>query len=286
MNKRKNRRKCESALWFLILFLLICSGCGRQEYLQEELVGEESGQSEESAVGTVPPKGGETVPSVAVPPKEGEIVPSVAVAPLLEWEDLETENLADMLQDTCGGMMVQLVAGQFLGSGVIYGDFEDRLVIVTAGHVMVDAADGVKVTFVDGWEMDTTDFFLSELADLAVIKVPLTEIPSQRLENYMAVNVDKPGYDNMRTGDGCIVMGCRSGVAEDAYEGIVLEPWIFMEDYGQYMTWVRAAGKPGMSGGGLFDRQGHFLGILSGRSEDGEWAVVPLALMLEALNLG
>ena len=40
-----------------------------------------------------------------------------------------------------------------------------------------------------------------------------------------------------------------------------------------------------MSGGGLFDRQGHFLGIISGGSEDGELAVVPLSLMLAEVEL-
>ena len=52
-----------------------------------------------------------------------------------------------------------------------------------------------------------------------------------------------------------------------------------MEDYGQYMIWAKAEGMPGMSGGGLFDRNGHFLGSLSGRNDDGELSVVPLSLL-------
>lgn len=214
---------------------------------------------------------------------DGVAPQNAETAPLLKWEDPETENLAGMLQDTCGGMMVQLTAGRYTGSGVICGTEEDCLVIVTAGHVLADTADGVQVVFADGWEIKTVDFSLSELADMAFLKVPLREIPAQRLEKYMTANVDKSSYDSLQAGDGCIVMGCKSGVAEDAYEGIVLEPWIYMEDYGQYMIWVKAAGKPGMSGGGLFDRRGHFLGILSGVSEDGEWAVVPLALVMAEL---
>ena len=34
-----------------------------------------------------------------------------------------------------------------------------------------------------------------------------------------------------------------------------------------------------MSGGGLFDLQGHFLGILCGTDEEGEVAVVPLSIL-------
>lgn len=207
----------------------------------------------------------------------------IAVAPLLTWEDPDRENLAGMLQRECGGMMVQLEAGQFLGSGVIYSADENTLVIVTASHVLANADGGVKITFVDGWEAESDDYMLWERADLAMVRLALEQIPEERLKGYRLVNVDRDAYDKLQEGDGCIVMGSRSGVAEEAYEGMVLEPWIYMEDYGHYMIWVKAYGKPGMSGGGLFDRQGHFLGILSGISEDEEWAVVPLALLLESL---
>ena len=268
MNREMNKRKHGTVLLVLTLFLLTCAGCGQQENLWEKSAAGERGQwvERESGVGTASPQ-------------DETAVGNAIIAPLLEWEDPETENLAGMLQDTCGGMMVQLTAGGFMGSGVIYLADENCLVIVTARHVLESAAEAVQITFADGWETETVDFSLSWLADLAILKVPLREIPAQRLEKYMTANVDKVSCDSLQAGDGCIVMGSRSGVAEDAYEGTVLDAWIYMEDYGQYMIWVKAAGKPGMSGGGLFDRRGHLLGILSGRSEDGEWAVVPLALL-------
>lgn len=246
-------RKAGAALFILIPLLLVCSGCGKQEGIQEEQSAEES----KTAV--------------------------LAVAPLLEWQDPDTENLAGMLQENCGGMMVQLTAGRYMGSGVICGEDKDCLVIVTAAHVLADAADGVQIIFVDGSAVDTEDFSVSEQTDLAVVRVPLEAIPDERLGKYLTANLDKSSYEQLQAQDGCIVMGCKSGVAEEAYEGIVLDPWIYMEDYGQHMIWVSAYGKSGMSGGGLFDRRGHLLGILSGRSEDDEWAVVPLAQVLELL---
>ena len=266
-NRENSKRKHGALLLILIQLLLLCPGCGRQELPQAVQSEEGNGQTADGSV------------SPALPP-EDTAVQLLAKAPLLDWEDPETENLAGMLQEICGGMMVQLTAGQYVGSGVIYGAEESSLVIVTAAHVLTDAADGAQVTFVDGWETKAEEFSVSELADLAIVRIPFTEIPQDRLEKYLLANVDKSSYDNLQAGDGCIVMGSRSGVAEDAYEGTVLESWIYMEDYGQYMIWVKAAGKPGMSGGGLFDRRGHLMGILSGRSEDGEWAVVPLALVL------
>lgn len=252
MGRGDNRRK--NAVIMTILLLLTGCGC--------------------SARTVLPPKepGGQTVDERVI-----------SAAPLLTWEDPDSENLAGMLQRECGGMMVQLEAGQFLGSGVIYSADENTLVIATASHVLADAGDSVKITFVDGWAAESDDFLLWERMDLAMVRLSLEQIPEERLEEYRLVNIDRGAYDKLQEGDGCIVMGSRSGVAEEAYEGTVLEPWIYVEDYGHHMIWVKAYGKPGMSGGGLFDRQGHFLGILSGISEDEEWAVVPLIFLLENL---
>ena len=204
---------------------------------------------------------------------------TLAVCPKLQWSDPENENLADLLQKQCGGMMVQISAGNHLGSGVIYDTQGDVMVIVTAAHVLADVQDTVGVAFFDGYEAECADFSVSERSDVAVLRIPLEQIPQENAAKYYRANVDNASYQKLEEGYGCIVMGCRDGVAADAYEGIILDPWIYMEDYGQHMIWVRAAGKAGMSGGGLFDRQGRYLGILSGVNEDDEWAVVPLGVV-------
>ncbi len=216
---------------------------------------------------------------------EGEQTVSIKQMELLQFEDSGNENLADLLQRAGGGMMVQLRAGGLLGSGVICGTEEDRLLILTAAHVLEKAEDAVEVIFADGECVSADQFECSEMGDFAVVQVTAGDIPEDTLAQCLCANLDKESFDAAVSGQGCIVMGSRSGVAAEAYEGVILDHWIYMEDYGQYMMWVRAEGKPGMSGGGLFDRQGHFLGIISGGSEDGELAVVPLSLMLAEVEL-
>lgn len=207
---------------------------------------------------------------------------------LLQPEEPENENLADMLQKAGSGMMVQIQAGGLLGSGVICGTAEDQLLILTAGHVLREAQaenGDVRVIFADGADVPAHGFECSDTADFALVRVSGSEIPSESLGRYLSANIDKTSFDQAVTGTGCIVMGSRSDVAAEAYEGVILDHWIYMKDYGQYMMWVKAEGLPGMSGGGLFDRQGHFLGVLSGGNEDGELAVVPLSLILPEVAL-
>lgn len=194
------------------------------------------------------------------------------------------ESPAEQLRKNGAGMMVQVRAGNVMGSGVIYELQEDAAVILTAAHVAENADPAVLVTFCDGSAAEGGDVACSELADFAVVRVSLEGISEENRAKYFCATTDKESFDALQAGDDCIAMGCRTAVASEAYQGIVMDNWMYMEDYGQYMIWVQAEGKAGMSGGGLFDLQGRFLGILSGESGDGELAVVPLSLILTELD--
>lgn len=196
----------------------------------------------------------------------------------------EEGSPAERLWENGAGMMVQLQAGDVLGSGVIYELSEDGAVILTAAHVVEKADPAVLVTFCDGYTAESGSFVCSDLADLAVVKVCLEGISEENKTNYFCAKTDKESFDALRAGDGCIAMGCGTAVASKAYQGTIIDNWIYMEDYGQFMIWVQSEGESGMSGGGLFDLQGHFLGILSGKSSDGELAAVPLSLILTELD--
>lgn len=254
---------------FLCGLLLFQAGCGsREEAESREDAGQSSGQEESKEQ------------------DDGkEAVLSLRLMEPLQSEDPDHENLADMLQRAGSGMMVQLRAGGLLGSGVICGAKENQLLILTAAHVLEEAGDAVEVVFTENASVFTEEFECFMAGDFALVRVSGGDVSENTLERCLCANIDKNSFDEATRGQGCIVMGSRSGVAAEAYEGVILDHWIYMEDYGQYMMWVKAEGKPGMSGGGLFDRQGHLLGIISGGSEDGELAVVPLSLILAEVEL-
>lgn len=272
------------------VMLLLCSllgfpgGCGVRESDGAWVPGDGEMQESRGAGGAEIPENGAVQESGAqagsgTPEAAGER-PALRRMELLQFEDPDNENLADLLQRAGGGMMVQLRAGNLLGSGVICGVEEDKLLILTAAHVLAEAQGDVLVTFISGESVSARDFVCFASGDFALVRVAEAGLSKESLEQCLYANVDKECFDAAAAGAGCIVMGSGSGVAAQAYEGSILDTWIYMEDYGQYMMWVRAEGSPGMSGGGLFDREGHFLGILSGESEDGELAVVPLSLIL------
>lgn len=204
--------------------------------------------------------------------------------------------------------LVVVTAQGTWGSGIIYRMDGESLNVLTAAHVVEDRPPGgdrgngpggllgsvldsdsvesgetglVTVRFCDGWEVSGTDIVVSGTADVAVIRIPASEISTKRQQQYQCVYTDKEGFDKLMAGNGCAAVGIGAGAEVVRYEGYILEPWIYMEDYGQYMIWAQAGIESGMSGGGLFDDGGRLIGILSGGNEDGELAAVPLSLVLQ-----
>lgn len=177
--------------------------------------------------------------------------------------------------------LVRVKSGNLTGSGVIYKKTSDMLVIVTAAHVLEQSQTN-EITFYDGQSVAGESCYVSYSSDLAFINVPLSEMTDSRIEDYLPVNVDKKAFDALQSGAEVSFLGTNQINAEDkenSTEGVVLESWIYVEDFGQYMMLLQGAIYPGMSGGGVFDTENNFLGILCGANEKGEVAAVPLSII-------
>lgn len=198
-------------------------------------------------------------------------------------DDASTDSAAEQFLNAGSGAAAEILAGGLQGSGVIWGGTTEGVLILTAAHVLEEAEDPVRVIFGNGSEAAAEDIQIYEDIDLAILLVPWEDIPENQEKRLYRVRIDKERFDALQAEDICLAAGFRAGRLE-GYMGKVLAPWIFMEEYGQYMLWAEVEIKPGMSGGGLFDAQGNFLGILSGGSGDDEAAVVPLSVIMSVLQ--
>lgn len=184
--------------------------------------------------------------------------------------------------------IVLIKAGEAAGSGVLMGSSADgeRLMLLTAAHVLEYLADGElpTVIFADGTERSCDGYECSASMDAAVLYLADAALVKQLEKENCFAREDRLRFDNLKDGDDCIAIGCGDGGGKSVCTGEILDNWIYMEDYGQYMLWADVEIRPGMSGGGLFDSEGYFLGILSGGSEDGQLAAVPLSLILSEFH--
>lgn len=173
--------------------------------------------------------------------------------------------------------IVRVESGSLTGSGVIYEKREDFLLVITAAHVLEQETEKVTVTFFEEVSVESAACYISSDADLAFLKIPLAWIPKEKWDIYNSVRIDKTAFDSLKSGDE-VVFGdsLQTGFFE---KGTVLENWTYVEDFSQYMMLIQGNIQPGMSGGGVYDKTGNFLGILCGGNGKGDVAVVPLSII-------
>jgi len=179
--------------------------------------------------------------------------------------------------------IVQIAAGEITGSGVVYENNEENMIIVTAAHVLQSAKDSVEVIFEDGSVVESNDYVISNTSDIAFVIVGGETIEE---ENYSAVKMDKDAFDVLAVGENLVLQGINGKGEKEEISGTLIYPWIFSEDFNQYMMLIRGEILPGMSGGAVFDEAGCFVGILCGTNEEvREVAAVPLSIIMAEYEL-
>lgn len=151
------------------------------------------------------------------------------------------------------------------GSGIIVGENDTELLIVTNYHVIADT-EGLTVKFVEGSEAKAAVKGTDADMDLAVIAVPLSEIDySTRQEIAIATLGDS---DALEVGEPAIAIGNSLGYGQSVTTGVIsaLDRNIALSD-GSDGTFIQtdAAINPGNSGGALLNMKGEVIGINSNK---------------------
>ena len=168
------------------------------------------------------------------------------------------------------------------GSGVIIGENDEELLIVTNAHVVLPTDYSSYGYSVDSSEIsiifcndDTVDAYIKgydEEADLAVVGVKLDDIDQDTLDSIKIATVGNS--DNLKPGNGVIAIGNALGFGQSVTVGYVsaLNRNVTINGVTRTLLQTDAAINPGNSGGGLFNINGELIGINSAKyaSEDVE----------------
>ena len=166
------------------------------------------------------------------------------------------------------------------GSGIIVGKTDDELLIVSNNHV-VESADTLTVTFIDGSEAQAQVKGLDSDMDLAVIAVSLNDLSD---DTKNAITVATLGNsDDLKLGEPVIAIGNALGYGQSVTNGIVsaLNREITLEN-GSTGTFIQtnAAINPGNSGGALLNMNGEVIGInsnkIGGTTVEGMGYAIPI----------
>lgn len=169
---------------------------------------------------------------------------------------------------------IQQQESESCGSGIIIKQDDKYLYIVTNNHVVKDA-DSLTVQFTDNETVSCEVKGTDAADDLAVVKVELSSIKKDTLENIKIATVGDS--ESLEVGQGVIAIGNALGYGQSVTNGIVsaLGRSVTVQDEQTGETLVNnnmiqtdAAINPGNSGGALLNAQGEVIGINSAKYSD------------------
>ena len=172
---------------------------------------------------------------------------------------------------------------QSSGSGIIVGENDTELLIVTNNHVISDSTE-LKIQFIDGSIADAKVKGTDANMDLAVIAVPLEALDSTTISNIsIAVLGDS---ESLKVGEPAIAIGNALGYGQSVTTGVIsaLNRQIAMSEDGSTtgtLIQTDAAINPGNSGGALLNVRGEVVGInsnkIGGSTIEGMGYAIPIS---------
>ena len=147
------------------------------------------------------------------------------------------------------------------GSGIIAGQNDTELLIITNNHVVEDSEE-LSVTFIDNQSVKAAVKGTDSDSDLAVIAVQLSDIPEETRKQIKAA--DLGDSDSLKLGQGVVAIGNALGQGQSVTVGYVsaLNREVKAEDQtSRTLLQTDAAINPGNSGGALLNMNGELIGI-------------------------
>ena len=155
---------------------------------------------------------------------------------------------------------------QASGSGIIIGENDTELLLVTNYHV-IEQADSLEVTFVNEKTAEAVVKGTDESMDLAVIAIPLKELDRDTVDTIaIAILGDS---DALSIGEPAIAIGNALGYGQSVTTGVIsaLNRMLESSDGSNSGPFIQtdAAINPGNSGGALLNIKGELIGINSNK---------------------
>ncbi len=156
---------------------------------------------------------------------------------------------------------------QSSGTGIIIGQTDTELLIVTNNHV-VNSAQELSVGFVDEAACEAKVKGTDRERDLAVIAVKMEDISQETREKIRVIELGKSS--ELQVGQQMIAIGNALGYGQSVTTGIVsaLDRQVTIDDSTNTLIQTDAAINPGNSGGALLNRNGQLVGINSAKYSD------------------
>ena len=255
---KKGAKLVAAAMAFGVLASVAFQG---SNYMLDRSVGKESGGKTETAkVNLADPVSSRDESGVG----QGLDVSDIAANVMPSLVSITNIGVQEM-QNLFGQTMAY--ESQSSGTGIIIGQTDTELLIVTNNHV-VNSAQVLSVGFADETACEAKVKGTDRDRDLAVIAVKMEDISKETREKIRVIELGSSS--ELQVGEQVIAIGNALGYGQSVTTGIVsaLNRQVTVDDSTNTLIQTDAAIKPGNSGGALLNRKGQLVGINSAKYSD------------------
>ena len=171
------------------------------------------------------------------------------------------------------------------GSGIIIGENDSELLMVTNNHVVSDATT-VNVTFADGESYEAQVKSTDSDTDLAIVVVKLSDIKESTMNQIKIATIGDS--DSLKVGEQVVAIGNALGYGQSVTPGIVSAKDRTNSTNTTPLIQTDAAINPGNSGGALLNMKGEVIGINSSKYSDttveGMGYAIPITAVQDRLD--
>lgn len=171
------------------------------------------------------------------------------------------------------------------GSGIIIGENDSELLMVTNNHVVSDATT-VNVTFADGESYEAQVKSTDSDTDLAIVVVKLSDIKKSTMNQIKIATIGDS--DSLKVGEQVVAIGNALGYGQSVTTGIVSAKDRTNSTNTTPLIQTDAAINPGNSGGALLNMKGEVIGINSSKYSDttveGMGYAIPITAVQDRLD--
>lgn len=146
-----------------------------------------------------------------------------------------------------------------VGSGIIIGQTDSELLILTNNHV-VEGNEKLTVSFVDNESVEANVKGTDSTKDLAVVAVKISDVKDSTMDKIAVATMGDSS--KLEVGEQVVAIGNALGYGQSVTSGIVSATERTLDGYeGGTLIQTDAAINPGNSGGALLNSNGEVIGI-------------------------
>ena len=146
-----------------------------------------------------------------------------------------------------------------VGSGIIIGQTDSELLILTNNHV-VEGNEKLTVSFVDNESVEANVKGTDSTKDLAVVAVKISDVKDSTMDEIAVATMGDSS--KLEVGEQVVAIGNALGYGQSVTSGIVSATERTLDGYeGGTLIQTDAAINPGNSGGALLNANGELVGI-------------------------